>query len=122
MHEFGRYSELISRPVVKNQLHSERQYLLSSLNDYLQQLRSQVASKEVGQIVEEITSVRQLEAKATDMQNIAEKLLNDLHGYEQFVQKVSDFLKDLKQQNGDLFDSWTAEVTSQIESNKLRYT
>lgn len=121
MHEFGRYSELICRPVVKNQLQSERQYLLSSLNDYLQQLRNEIVSKyEVPEIVQEIMSVRQLEAKATDMQNIAEKLLNDLHGYEQFIQKVSEFLKDLKQQHGDLFDSWTAEITSQIESNKLR--
>lgn len=126
MHEFSRYSELISRPVVKNQLQSERQYLLTSLNDYLQQLKTQVTLEtntskyEVPQIVQEITAVRQLEAKATDMQNIAQKLLNDLHDYEQFILKATEFLKDIKQQHSELFDSWTAEITSQIENNKLR--
>lgn len=128
MHEFGRYSELIRRPIVKNQLQSERQYLLTSLSDYLQEIQTHsIAEKpknlkyEVPQIVQEITAARQLEAKATDMQIIAGNLLNDLNGYEQFMQRVSEFLKDVKQQHGDLFDSWTADITSQIESNKLRW-
>lgn len=109
-------------------MQSERQYLLKSLNEYLQLLENEsslehstnVVKYEIPQTVQEITSVRQLEAKAEDMQNIAEKLLNDLHGYEQFMQKISGFLKDIKQQHSDLFDSWTAEITSQIETNKLR--
>lgn len=114
--------------MVKNQLQSERQYLLRCLNDYLQQLQNEASSGnvtnipkyEVSQIVQEITAVRQLETKGTDMEGIAEKLLNDLQGYDQFIQKISEFLKEIKQQHGDLFDSWTVEITSQIESNKLR--
>lgn len=79
-----------------------------------------VLKYEVPQIVQEIIAARQLEAKVTDMQQIAEKLLDDLNGYEEFMQKVSEFLKYIKQQHSDLFDSWTADITSQIENNKLR--
>lgn len=114
--------------MVKNQLQSERQYLLTSLNDYLQLLQNEASSGnainipkyEVPHIVQEITAVRQLETKATDMQAVAEKLLNDLQGYDHFMQKISEFLKEIKQQHSDLFDSWTVEITSQIETNKLR--
>lgn len=128
IHEYGRYSELISRSIVKNQLQTERQYLLKSLNEYLQLLENKIAlgntsnipKYEVPPIVQEIIAVRQIEAKVTDMRNIAEKILDDLHGYEQFMQKSSEFLKDIKQQHSDLFDSWTTDITSQIESNKLR--
>lgn len=100
---------------------------MASLNDYLQQLQNQISQEtvtnpkyEVPQVVQEIISVRQLEAKVVDVQNVAEKLLNDLDGYEKLIRKVSGFLKEVRQQHSELFDSWTAQVTSQIENNSLR--
>lgn len=100
--------------------------MLTSLNDYLQVLQNgsssdNIPNYEVSPIVEEIIAAQQLEAKVMDMKHLAEELLNDLHGYEEFKQKVSGFLKEIKQQHSDLFDSWTAEITAQIENNKLRY-
>lgn len=71
MHEYGRYVELISRPVVKNALQTNRQYLLNALNDYLQQLsqQSQLEGQEtftkydMPSVVQQIIIIRQLEAK-----------------------------------------------------------
>lgn len=71
LHEFGRYSELISRPVVKQALQTERQFLLSALNDYVSQLASQLTAEvpvpstkyDTPQVVSEIVVTRQLESK-----------------------------------------------------------
>lgn len=70
LHEFGRYSELINRPILKQSLLSERQYLLSILQDYILQLVSQMTETptistkyDTPQVVSEILTIRQLEAK-----------------------------------------------------------
>lgn len=49
-----------------------------------------------------------------------EKLLSDLPGYEDLQVVVTDLLKDLKHQHSELFDSWTRELTMQINNKSLR--
>lgn len=70
LHEFGRYAELINRPVLKQALLSERQYLLSISHDYVRQLANQMTDTPVlstkydtPQVVAEILTTRQLEFK-----------------------------------------------------------
>lgn len=70
LHEFGRYTELISRPVLKQALLSERQYLLSISHDYVRKLANQMTDTPVlstkydtPQVVAEILTTRQLEFK-----------------------------------------------------------
>lgn len=55
-----------------------------------------------------------------DIQQISEKLLNDLSGNSELNQKVTQLLKDIKQQHNELFDSWTSEITAKIKNKSLR--
>lgn len=59
--------------------------------------------------------------QAVIVQQTMEKLLNDLPGYEDLQVVVVDLLKDLKNQHSELFDSWTRELTVQINNKSLRY-
>lgn len=56
------------------------------------------------------------------MKKISDLLLNDLKGYADLNGKVTDLLKDLKQQHQELFDSWTGEVLDKIKDSTLRYS
>ncbi|XP_015834463.1 cytoplasmic dynein 2 heavy chain 1 [Tribolium castaneum] len=126
LHEFTRYSELIARPILKQTLLSERQHLLNSLYDYVRHLQSQNTSEnhlnvkyDTPQVVAEVIMTKQLEAKANEVLQTSEKLLQDLNGYENLKQIVSELLKDLKQQHTELFESWTREITSLIKKGIL---
>lgn len=70
LHEFSRYAELIERPVLRQALLNERQYLLSTLHDYVVKLSTSSSEVQVAnpkystpQIVNDILSIRQLESK-----------------------------------------------------------
>lgn len=69
LHEYGRYAELISRPIMKSILLNERQYLLLALKEYLEKLESnpneEIYTKDddVSEIIIEIRAVRELEFK-----------------------------------------------------------
>lgn len=49
------------------------------------------------------------------------KLLNDLNGYEDSQVLITDLLKDLKHHHSELLDSWTRQLTLQINNKSLRY-
>ncbi|CAH2008775.1 unnamed protein product [Acanthoscelides obtectus] len=127
IYEFSRYSELLSRPVLKHELLSERQYLLSLLFDYIKQIQSETISEspvintryDIPQIVKEITQVRQLESRAKEVQNVANKLLSDLQSYEDLMPLANETMKDLKQQHNELFETWASDVIEHIKANRL---
>jgi hypothetical protein len=126
LHEFTRYSALIGRPILKQTLLSERQHLLNSLYDYVRHLQSQNISENTlnvryatPQVVAEVIMTKQLEAKATEVLQTSQKLLEDLNGYESLKQMVTELLKDLKQQHTELFESWTREISSLIKEDIL---
>lgn len=66
-----------------------------------------------------MTSCFRIYFQGNEIQRICENLLNDLQGHDEIVQANNEFLKDVKQQHTDLFDSWTSDVTAQIRSKKL---
>lgn len=107
---------------------SERQFLLASLFDYVKQLQAQESGENVvvsarhgmPEVVKEIAHVRQLEARAAEVADVAGKLLDDLQGYEKLSQVVLELVKDLKHQHNELFESWSRDVVSYIRSNTLR--
>ncbi|RZC33069.1 cytoplasmic dynein 2 heavy chain 1 [Asbolus verrucosus] len=126
LHEFTRYSALINRPILKQTLLSERQHLLNSLYDYVRHLQSQNTSEntlntkyDTPQVVAEVIMTKQLEAKANEVLKTSQKLLEDLNGYENLKQMVTELLKDLKQQHTELFESWTSEISSLIKDGTL---
>ena len=127
MHEFSRYSELISRPVVKKILLNERQYLLSVLTEYIDKIfndpnnTSVISTKyEISQVVSELLTNKQLETRALEVQNISRELLDDLNNYEVLSQKLAETMSIQKQQTNELFESWTNKITTQIKNNGLR--
>ncbi|KAG5867051.1 hypothetical protein JTB14_004845 [Gonioctena quinquepunctata] len=127
IYEYSRYSELISRPVLRTELLLERQFLMISLYDYVKQIQSQAASEnpavstryDTPQVVREITIIRQLEARANEIQKVARKLLGDLQGFEDLNQVVGELAKDLKQQHNELFEAWSTEVVGFVNDNTL---
>lgn len=128
LYEFSRYSELISRPLLKYTLLGERQYLLTALQDYVKQLQTQTSAdmnylgqSETPMIVKELMMTRQLESRAREVQTTSEKLLDDLEEFDNLNSTVVELLKELKKQHMELFDSWTSEITRRINDNTLRY-
>lgn len=127
IYEYSRYSELISRPVLKQELLSERQYLLTSTYDYIKQIQSQSTSENTistkhgtPEVVKEIIMIRQLEAKANEIKNVSQKLLDDLQGFQNLNRIVIELTKELKDQHNELFEAWSSEVISSINDNTLR--
>lgn len=59
--------------------------------------------------------------QAIMIQQTSEKLLNDLAGYDELHFAITELMKDLKHQHSELFDSWTRELSTQINNKKLRY-
>ncbi|KAK5644080.1 hypothetical protein RI129_007925 [Pyrocoelia pectoralis] len=127
LYEFKRYTELINRPVVRKTLLNERQYLLSLLKEYLAQLSAQLTADsadstskyDTPEVVSEIMKVKQLETKAIEAKTISDKILDDLPGYEDLNQILTQLLKDIKQHHTELFDSWTSEVSQRIKNKTL---
>lgn len=127
IYEYSRYSELISRPVLKKDLLSERQYLLTSMYDYIKQIQSQSTSENTvttkhgaPEVVKDIIMIRQLEAKANEIKNVSQKLLEDLQGFQNLNQIVLGLIKELKDQHNELFEAWSSEIISYINDNTLR--
>ncbi|XP_056634261.1 cytoplasmic dynein 2 heavy chain 1 [Diorhabda sublineata] len=127
IYEYSRYAELMNRPVLRQELILERQFLLVALYDYLKQIQSQTTSEnytiatryDTPEVVKDIIMIRQLEAKANEAQKVAQKLLQDLQGYDDLNEVISGLIKDLKQQHNELFESWSSEITGYIKSNAL---
>lgn len=126
LHEFTRYSELISRPLLRQMLLPERQRLLNALFDYIRLLQSQNNSDhkilikyDTSQIVADVIVIKQLEAKTIEVLDTASKQLQDLSGYKNLEELASELLEDLKQQYTELFDSWSKEISELIKNNIL---
>ncbi|XP_050308266.1 cytoplasmic dynein 2 heavy chain 1-like [Anthonomus grandis grandis] len=127
LYEFTRYSELINRPVLKETLKAERQFLLKSLSEYIGQIQNQsnleitkiATRQETSETIREIIHVRQLEAKANEVLLVVEKLLDDLEGYVATREFTMGVLDELKSQHTELFDAWSSDIVADINSNKL---
>ncbi|XP_030763708.1 cytoplasmic dynein 2 heavy chain 1 [Sitophilus oryzae] len=125
--EFTRYSELICRPVLKKILQPERQFLLTSLHEYVSQIQSQanagpskiVTKQETSDVVKETIFLRQLEAKVSEVTLVTKTLLDDLDGIESVTDFVTGVANDLKVQNTELFESWCSDCVADINSRSL---
>ncbi|CAH0554579.1 unnamed protein product [Brassicogethes aeneus] len=127
LYEFSRYAEIITRPILKQALLSERQFLLSSLYEYIKLLQSKINSEnnnfsndiELSTTLKDVVLVKQIETRVKEVKNMAEKILNDLDGYDSINQQVNEILVDLKQQHNELFQSWVNEILSLISNDTL---
>ncbi|CAG9863949.1 unnamed protein product [Phyllotreta striolata] len=128
IYEYSRYAELIGRPVLRNELIKERQYLLASIHDYLKSIQSEATSEnhainmryDIPEVVKDIIQLRQLESKVNEVHKVALKILQDLQGYEDLNRRILEISKDLKRQHHELFDSWCADVLIYIKNNTLK--
>lgn len=58
-------------------------------------------------------------AKVSEIIITSKKILDDVKGYDNLNQSLKLLLTATQQQNSELFDSWTAELTAKIKSNKM---
>ncbi|CAH1183888.1 unnamed protein product, partial [Phaedon cochleariae] len=127
IYEYSRYSELIGRPILRQELLIERQFLMVSLYDYVKQIQTQSASEnlqvptklDAPQVVREISLVRQLEGRANEVRRVSEKLLSDLQNYGDLSEVVEEMARELKQQHESLFEAWCSEIIGYINDNTL---
>lgn len=129
LHQYSRYSELISRPTLKQALQNERQYLLEALREYINTLvikstegSSTLATRyDTPQIISDISSARQIEAKINEVLKVSKKLLDDLQNYDDMFHIATELANNIKQQHNELFESWCLDVSNQIKNKTLRY-
>lgn len=101
--------------------------MLTSLYEYLRQLQSKsnseqfynLAGSETSQTVKEMMQVKQLENRIKEVDKVSKKILDDLQGYENINQQVTEMLQDLKVQQNDLFQSWVGEIITLIKDKTL---
>ncbi|XP_041357041.1 cytoplasmic dynein 2 heavy chain 1-like isoform X2 [Gigantopelta aegis] len=129
LREFQRYKELIKRPSISKEMHSERETLLGQLTVHIRQIAEDFGARTGGrkpipkgknlpEIVNQIIYVRQLEAKVEETTRVAEALLGDLTGFKKFHQEALDLLEELQNWRRDQFDEWAREIQSLIEDTR----
>ncbi|XP_076274081.1 dynein cytoplasmic heavy chain beethoven isoform X2 [Rhynchophorus ferrugineus] len=127
IYEFTRYSELICRPVLKKILQPERQFLLSSLHDYVSQIQSQINSgssgisskQDTSDIVREVIYLRQLDARVDEVISVIKTLLDDLEGFTAIFDYTTGVSNDIKTQTMELFESWCSDAVTDINGRSL---
>lgn len=115
--------------MIKEKLKSERQKLLTALQDYMKELQSQSTQElitipvcqETSDVIKEIMRIRLMQQRTDDVQKIASKLLDDLPNYENFEFVLKETINDLRHQNTELFESWCNSVIMAIKNETLRY-
>lgn len=119
---------MLTRPVIKTKLKSERQKLFIALNEYIGELQSQSVpdvitvprSQQNTEFINELMKIRQLEQRTADVRKISTKLLDDLPNYDNLESMLKELIDDLKNQNNKLFESWSNGITTSIRNEKLR--
>ncbi|XP_060532310.1 cytoplasmic dynein 2 heavy chain 1 isoform X2 [Cylas formicarius] len=127
IYKFSRYCELIRRPVLRKMFQSEREYLLTNLQEYIRQIQSQshsersqlVTRQETTSIIKDIILIRQLKSKANEVYAVGEQILSELPDYAKVRDMLDEVVHDLKQQQNELFDSWSTRVTCDINNETL---
>ncbi|XP_013915709.1 PREDICTED: cytoplasmic dynein 2 heavy chain 1 [Thamnophis sirtalis] len=130
---FQKYKELVRRPSISKELLLERETLLAKLQgavkDYQTDFETRchgtpgdasgpLAGKNLSEVVNNIVWVRQLELKVDDAIKIAEALLSDLSGFQNFRQTADDLLEQLKMYEQEQFDDWSRDIQTGLSNPK----
>uniref|UniRef100_A0A670Y532 Dynein cytoplasmic 2 heavy chain 1 n=1 Tax=Pseudonaja textilis TaxID=8673 RepID=A0A670Y532_PSETE len=130
---FQKYKELVRRPSISKELLLERETLLAKLQgavkDYQTDFETRchgtpgdasgpLAGKNLSEVVNNIVWVRQLELKVDDAIKIAEALLSDLSGFQNFQQIADDLQEQLKMYEQEQFDDWSRDIHTGLSNPK----
>lgn len=129
LREFQRYFTLISRPAVSKELVSEREMLLAQLDSQMRTVREEfsacaqggTASVPVGKNETPVTSSiqwsQQLIIRAEETISVAESMLSDLSGMEDFTSFAVDILDDVRAFQKHCFEQWCDETSSALKDS-----
>ncbi|CAF3596551.1 unnamed protein product, partial [Rotaria sordida] len=125
--DFKRYSDLIQRDTIRKELASERDVLLSQLENEIKILsddfnnlmngRKKSATKGINRtvIATALDTSRQIEAKVNNIINDGEKLLSDLSGYSRVASLAKQLKQDLINWRKDKFKEWCQDTIRAID-------
>ncbi|CAF0723119.1 unnamed protein product [Rotaria sordida] len=125
--DFKRYSDLIQRDIIRKELASERDVLLSQLENEIKMLsddfnnlmngRKKSATKGINRtvIATALDTSRQIEAKVNNIINDGEKLLSDLSGYSRVASLAKQLKQDLINWRKDKFKEWCQDTIRAID-------
>ncbi|CAF0783257.1 unnamed protein product [Rotaria sordida] len=125
--DFKRYSDLIQRDTIRKELASERDVLLSQLENEIKMLsddfnnlmngRKKSATKGINRtvIATALDTSRQIEAKVNNIINDGEKLLSDLSGYSRVASLAKQLKQDLINWRKDKFKEWCQDTIRAID-------
>uniref|UniRef100_A0ABM5FWF4 Cytoplasmic dynein 2 heavy chain 1 n=2 Tax=Agamidae TaxID=81953 RepID=A0ABM5FWF4_9SAUR len=130
---FQKYKELVRRPSISKELLLERETLLAKLQDSVKDYQTDfetrchgtpgeasgpLSGKNLSEVVNNIVWVRQLQLKVDDAIKIAEALLWDLSGFQNFVQNANELLEHFKVYEQEQFDDWSRDIQSGLSNPK----
>uniref|UniRef100_A0A803SUA0 Dynein cytoplasmic 2 heavy chain 1 n=1 Tax=Anolis carolinensis TaxID=28377 RepID=A0A803SUA0_ANOCA len=130
---FQKYKELVRRPSISKELLLERETLLAKLQDSIKDYQTDfetrchgtpgdasgpLSGKNLSEVVNNIVWVRQLQLKVDDAIKIAEALLSDLSGFQNFRQTADELLEQFKVYEQEQFDDWSRDIQSSLSNPK----
>uniref|UniRef100_W5K866 Cytoplasmic dynein 2 heavy chain 1 n=1 Tax=Astyanax mexicanus TaxID=7994 RepID=W5K866_ASTMX len=130
---FQKHREIIKRPTVSKELQSEREILLTRLQDFCKGLRADfesrchgapgektgpLAGRNLPEVVNNIVWVRQLLMKVENSLKMGEALLTGLLGFGGFARFCADLQEQLKVYEQEQFEDWSRDLLSGLADPK----
>lgn len=107
--EFQKYTELLKRENIKQNLRGERETLLAAFDDLIDAYQAGPDTEnllDIPQILQEVQAARTAEIRLELLQKLSKELLDDLPGYKDALLKVNTAMKNAEAKRNNLVDTW----------------
>lgn len=123
--EFLRYTDLIRREKVRNELTSEREILIGQLETFCRQMNEELVTylksakntptgKNMSSTMKTIIWITQGENTLHEINKNTEFFLSDVAGHKRFHSTLENCLADFKRSKGDFFQDWCETTFNNI--------
>ncbi|KAI4495703.1 hypothetical protein M0802_008538 [Mischocyttarus mexicanus] len=122
LEEFRRYFKLIKRDALKKALRSEREALLLSYDDLIENCLAGPDTNDLldtPKILQEIQTARYSEMRLESLIKLGKELLSDIPGFDETVIKVTTALKDAERKRQYLVESWVNDTKDAVAKKQL---
>uniref|UniRef100_A0A0N5CE75 Cytoplasmic dynein 2 heavy chain 1 n=1 Tax=Strongyloides papillosus TaxID=174720 RepID=A0A0N5CE75_STREA len=119
-----KYKVFINRNDIKKKLASELELLLDKLLDLILQKRKELieflekknfsAGRYLTEIATKIIWIRQQKNQAIEMKVVCQEIMKNLQKYKNFEENIIEYIKDVEETEGELFDEWCRKINNSI--------
>ena len=135
--EFQKYKNLMERSTIRKNLISERETLMSMVNEIIRTYELNIDQIESGQIFESVDNynsvsnkegiisnkvsgiviLKQLSAKILSLMSTCKSLLNDINGYESMFKNCENLTHRVRGEINGRFEAWLQDMQGKIEDD-----